>query len=145
MVHLIHPKPVPWTVVFESFSNFLHVPLVAYDEWFTQLEDCRRSSVEPEAILMTRIPALKLLDFFREVGSAQRKSEYVGNGNVGINGQPTTSKTLIGKLPGAEGLNMPILAVDNAVAVSPTLADPNLAGLGIDDVRKWLTYWRMIL
>jgi len=59
-VHLAHPKPVPWSTVFDAFSAQLKVPLVSWNEWLSKLE---KDDSGPETN-----PALHLLDFFRRCG-----------------------------------------------------------------------------
>lgn len=135
VVHLVHPKPVPWPAVFGPFAEFLDIPLMSYGEWLKRLEDSRKVLSESEVELMKKIPALKLLDFFRVNGQAQE---------LGDNTEREHTQAEASEVSGAEGINMPLLAIDNACKASQTLANPNLSKLGVDDAKKWLIYWRML-
>ena len=61
LVHLIHPKSTPWTVLGAALSSELGVPLVPYNEWLAELEAAAKSST-------SGIAALRLLGFFKHVG-----------------------------------------------------------------------------
>ncbi|KAJ3539483.1 hypothetical protein NM688_g6353 [Phlebia brevispora] len=67
VLHLAHPQPVPWKTLLSPIAEALHVPLVPYDEWLTALEACLPNSVSPGTADLQQYPALRLLDFFRNV------------------------------------------------------------------------------
>lgn len=59
ILHLTHPKPVSWNVLFDQISKVLQVPLVPYSQWVSYLE-----SAESEEALEAN-PALRLLTFYK--------------------------------------------------------------------------------
>ena len=67
ILHLCHPSPVPWKTFLEPISNDLHVPLVPYKVWLDALEACLPDHRYPDATDMQKYPALRLLNFFRDV------------------------------------------------------------------------------
>ena len=135
LVHLVHPHPVPWTEIFQHMSDLLKVPLVPFPEWFSRLEDVRKTSAESEVELVKRVPALKLSDMFRGAAKAQTKGDVKDAQDSATEGK---------RAGGEEGLYMPALSVDRALKVSQTLASPNLGTLNADEVRKWLEYWQLL-
>ncbi|KAJ7575926.1 hypothetical protein C8J56DRAFT_1032190 [Mycena floridula] len=62
-LHLVHPKPVPASTIFESLAALMVQPLVSYSEWLSEL---RNSATGP---LSAENPAVKLLDFFETVSA----------------------------------------------------------------------------
>lgn len=66
--HLVHPCPVPWTVVSSTASSILGIPIVPYSEWLSRLQ---RAARHAEADAQTKNPALKLFGFFeKDMGPA---------------------------------------------------------------------------
>jgi hypothetical protein len=76
IVHISHPRPVPWSRISDFLSKTLKIPLVPYQDWLTRLE--------ASAGGMSNIignpgedsnPALRLLHYFRglEVGTNAAK------------------------------------------------------------------------
>ena len=125
LVHLIHPRPVPWMQIFQPMSDMLKVPLVPYAEWFKRLEESRVDSTDSEIELMKKIPALKILETFR-------------------NGALARALRDTGASTGEERRRIPILSVSRALKASSTLANPELQPLGAEDVEKWLSYWKLM-
>ena len=125
IVHLIHPRPVSWSSLARVVSTVQSVPLVPYEEWFAKLEKAAESvsqsgsakETEGEIDLMRSLRALRILPFFKSVATASQSN----NG---------------------EAMGFPDLEVTQAVASSPTLADPDLRQLDAGDVVRWLAYWR---
>lgn len=125
IVHLVHPRPVPWSQLAAVFSRELSVPVVPYSEWLAKLEDAANSvsqngsqdDSQREVEMMTNIRALRLLPFFKDVGT---------NGKSG------------------NSFGMQALDVKQAIAASATMADPAFPQLDADDVRRWLAYWRSV-
>lgn len=63
VLHLVHPYTVPWTVISETASKVLEVPIIPYNEWLSRLQDAvRNSSNDSDA--PKHNPALKLIDFY---------------------------------------------------------------------------------
>ncbi|KIM78762.1 hypothetical protein PILCRDRAFT_10982 [Piloderma croceum F 1598] len=112
-VHLAHPRPVPWSTVFDAFCSLLTVPLVPYSEWLSRLEESGQSaSAKAPMEALQSNPALRLIEFFR--------SDVMG-------------------LASAKGIP---LSLDEAQKASETLRVDNLAQLGIEDIKRWIDYWR---
>lgn len=136
IVHLLHPHPVLWSDIFIPISSALGLPLVSYAEWLKQLESCRKNGSEPDEVeLMKKVPALKLLEFFRGL-SVQNE--------VAMNGHASDRVLNQKKASGTEGFGIPALSMQNALNASPTLADPNLGKLDVRDAMRWLSYWHML-
>lgn len=126
VVHLIHPRPVPWSSISKAVSSELSVTLVPYVDWLAKLEHAA-SSISPSASekesraevqLLRDLQALRLLPFFK---------------GIVIKGSSS-----------GEAMGFPSLAVTKALEASPTLANPSLRQLGVDDVKRWLAYWRKV-
>lgn len=65
VLHLVHPYTVPWTVISETASKALNIPIIPYTEWLSRLQDAaRKSSDDPDA--PKHNPALKLIEFFEK-------------------------------------------------------------------------------
>jgi hypothetical protein len=121
VLHLVHPRPVPWTMVVKHVSERFHVPLVPYTEWLRALENDLSDPSKTEVEHMRENPALRLLPFYQSVGAAVNVQE---------------------KHAGYEAAGIPMLDVQNAKAVSPALRD--LAPLELADVDRWLGYWKRV-
>ena len=63
VLHLVHPKPVDWSLISTTASALLKVPSIPYVEWLSRLERAHKDSMsDPDAL--EKNPALKLIDFF---------------------------------------------------------------------------------
>ncbi|KAI0070731.1 acetyl-CoA synthetase-like protein, partial [Panus rudis PR-1116 ss-1] len=113
ILHLAHPRPVPWGTIAEAFTNELNVTSVPYDEWLKLLEDVAAGMDSTiEAQLLDRYPALKIMDFFS---------------------QARGSKSL-------EAMGIPMLDVTKAKRVASSLEVlPQLTG---NDARRWIAGWK---
>jgi hypothetical protein len=114
-VHLAHPRPVPWSTVFDAFCSLLIVPIVPYSEWLSRLEESQAITTAPTEAPIEALqnnPALRLIGFFR--------SDVIG-------------------LASTKGIS---LSLDEAQKASETLSVDKLAQLGIEDVKRWVDYWR---
>ncbi|KZT01337.1 uncharacterized protein LAESUDRAFT_717564 [Laetiporus sulphureus 93-53] len=115
VVHLVHPRPAPWSMLATNIASDISVPLVSYAEWLSKLGNMVQESHDEslaEVELLRDMRALRLLPFFKGLA-------------------PST---------GGDALGFPRLSVERAKALSPTLS----AGrpLGVDDVGRWLRHWR---
>lgn len=119
ILHLAHPNPVPWSVVFEPISKALGVPLVSYSAWLLALEASSIKKDTAPASGNAPNPALYLLDFF------QSANKPLPSGN-------------------AEAFGFPRLHTESAVDAAPSLESGNLSALGGLDVERWLKYWTKI-
>ena len=120
IAHLVHPRPTSWTLLAKAFATELSVPLVPFSEWLQKLEQSGKNKTNNHVEVedMRRIPALRLLQFFRSMSS-----------KVGDSGT---------------ALGFPRLSCENAVQLSSTLSKPAIHQLGEKDVKKWLEYWRSV-
>ncbi|CAL1699315.1 unnamed protein product [Somion occarium] len=114
LLHLAHPRPVPWQTMIEPIAKELALPLVSYDDWLELLED-KGTGLAPDAEVdvLSRFPALKLMDFFSRARETRSSIEAMG---------------------------IPMLDVSEASRVAPMLHE--LPELTRDDVLSWLAYWR---
>jgi hypothetical protein len=103
---------VPWGTIFDAFSALLGVPLVPYSVWLARLEESGKATREKNDDLRNN-PALRIIELFR-------------TDSMGI----------------ASARGISLLSIDEAQKVSETLRDDNLPQLGIEDVKRWLDYWR---
>ncbi|EGO01124.1 hypothetical protein SERLA73DRAFT_72093 [Serpula lacrymans var. lacrymans S7.3] len=123
IVHLVHPHPVHRSSLASVVSSEYSVSLVSYAEWLAALEqkavilseNVDNKQIPAEAGLPTHLRVQRLLPLFRRLAAKETSSEAMGFDSLDI----------------AE-----------AVALSPTLADPVLPQLGSEDVKGWLAYWR---
>ncbi|KAL0578153.1 hypothetical protein V5O48_003858 [Marasmius crinis-equi] len=111
--HLVHPKPIPWTVLAQAFSRALNAPLVPYSEWLQSLE---KLAENPGGI---NLNAFVLLDFFRAILARVDETESEAFG------VPIMSAQHI---------------VQHSRSLSDS--DKGLEQLGERDVAKWLEYWQ---
>ncbi|KAF9072483.1 putative aminoadipate reductase [Rhodocollybia butyracea] len=125
-VNVVHPKPISWTSVMQHLRVALleakglppdALPLVPYSEWVSTVEQYARNPTETD---MQKMPALKLLDFYKlqvTVDNALRKS-----------GQSTT-----------ESAGLTPLSTTNVQRLSQRTRD--LEPLDGAAVRTWVRYW----
>ncbi|KAH9903318.1 acetyl-CoA synthetase-like protein [Cubamyces lactineus] len=113
IVHLVHPRPVPWRTVIAPIAAELGVPLVSYQAWLPALEasTCGVGDAD-EVKLMKANPALRIIDFFRALKQS----------------------------PDHEPLGIVYLSSEKATKVSETLA--RMSALDAGRARKWLAAWR---
>ncbi|KAG1835183.1 putative aminoadipate reductase [Suillus variegatus] len=125
VVNLVHPKPTAWKALIQPIADALverkvtshPLPLVPFSEWFERLESSAKDLNEET---MKRIPAIKLLSFFRAMAHSD------------------TAIRASGKMDSeAGGLNLFATAV--AERVSPTMKE--LKPLSSADAAQWLDYW----
>ncbi|KAF8629924.1 hypothetical protein AX17_005548 [Amanita inopinata Kibby_2008] len=120
IVHLVHPRPVPWSKLASVFAKELDVQLVTLDEWLGQLETLAQSTQlshdKEEVEWRTKVPALEILGVFKSF--VERSDKCM------------------------DALGLPRLSADQAMAASPTLSDPNLRQLDVESVMGWISYWR---
>ncbi|KAI0332192.1 acetyl-CoA synthetase-like protein [Cubamyces sp. BRFM 1775] len=113
IVHLVHPRPVPWRTVIAPIAAELQVPLVPYETWLSALEASTRGMADAtEVELMKANPALRIVDFFRHLKQS----------------------------PDHEPLGMVYLSSEKATKVSGTLT--RMPALDAGRARKWLAAWK---
>ncbi|CDO77398.1 hypothetical protein BN946_scf184857.g4 [Trametes cinnabarina] len=112
-VHLVHPKSAPWRTVIAPIAEELGVPLVSYDEWLSALQKSVSGADSGKEIeLMKANPALRLVDFFKNLKSS----------------------------PEREPLGMVYLSTEKSTRVSEALA--NLPPLDAERAKAWLAAWK---
>lgn len=112
VLHIAHPKPVPYMDIMESLAAILDVPLIPRREWVSRLE---KASEEKGPKEQEENPALGLLHVF-QVEWAEGETR--------------------------EALGVPMLGLERVLKESRTLADEGLRRLGEKDVKLWVQYWR---
>jgi len=119
VVHLVHPRPVPWDTLANALAKELtNVKVVSYAEWLKAL-DTHAASTSTNA-KADDIRALRLIPFFHSL-SARSDAE------------------------GLQAFGFASLGTERAVALSKTMADETvLVQLGNADAKAWIADWRRI-
>ncbi|KDQ07647.1 hypothetical protein BOTBODRAFT_180516 [Botryobasidium botryosum FD-172 SS1] len=118
-LHLCHPRPVPWSSIFEHIAASIGAKTVPFPEWFSRLEGSVDAGSEVQVEQIKENPALMLLETYRAFASG-----------VGPD------------LPFRDATGSPMLETSKAVEVAPSLREDKLGRLGKDDADRWLAYWR---
>ncbi|KAI0050773.1 acetyl-CoA synthetase-like protein [Auriscalpium vulgare] len=63
VLHIVHPRPVHWSVFSRAAASLLHVEAVPYSDWLAKLTGAHKHSAS-DLKALEDIPALKLMDFF---------------------------------------------------------------------------------
>ncbi|KZT25929.1 acetyl-CoA synthetase-like protein [Neolentinus lepideus HHB14362 ss-1] len=114
-VNLVHPTPVKWTNIMIAIRKSLDkspesLPLVPFGEWVKKLE---QRATKATAEDLERVPAIRILDFFRKLAGAKTSSGEAGG--------------------------VAAFATEKARADSPTLKQ--LQCLDEQDTEMWVKYW----
>ena len=115
VLHLVHPRPVPWSDIATAFAKNLKISLVPYKTWLEGLERIyAETGSDPAEIekAFADVPALRLMDFFRAV-----KED-----------------------PDLEPLGMCHLDSEKAQANSKILRE--VEQIGAKDAEKWVAFWK---
>ncbi|PIL27263.1 hypothetical protein GSI_10408 [Ganoderma sinense ZZ0214-1] len=116
ILHLVHPRAVPWRSIITPIAAELGVPLVTYDEWLAALVRTAGAEGSFQAVeAMRKNPALRLLDFFR---AGRHVKE------------------------GFEPLGLPHLSTEKARSASETLAA--MSAIGEAEAKAWVAAWRSV-
>ncbi|KAI1791167.1 acetyl-CoA synthetase-like protein [Ganoderma leucocontextum] len=116
IVHLVHPRPVPWRTLLAPIAQELGVPLVPYTQWLSALAGSVEHGSAEEVEAMRLNPALRLLPFYKAQGETTEGA------------------------PDREAMGLVFIATDKAVRVSESLA--RLPQLDSERARMWLAGWR---
>ena len=120
--HLRHPKPLSWHDMMACFSELLGVPVISYAEWLSKLT---RTLEKPDPLTSEYVaPALRLLQMWQsasDLDSAQRQTRILESNGF-----------------------MVLLDIEESSRRCAALSNPSFLRLSIDDVRKWVEYWRSI-
>lgn len=69
VTHVTHPHPVPFSSLLPAFTKPLGAAAVSYQEWLTKVEEYATIHAG-ENDVGEKLPATRLLDFYRETGRA---------------------------------------------------------------------------
>jgi hypothetical protein len=142
-LNLVHPRPIAWEKIMGAMSQSLetlgvhnHLALVDLQTWFAKLTEASRSAddatlrrIVRRPLASTRAmlthtfqPAIKLLDFFGSMASADQAVRAMTDSSSAEAGGLTT------------------LATERAQAASEALH--TLPALEHTDVERWVAYWK---
>ncbi|KZP33045.1 acetyl-CoA synthetase-like protein [Athelia psychrophila] len=127
-LNVVHPKPVAWSTVMQPISEALHkanlttkvLPLIPFKQWFEMLEQRERGADEKD---MSRVPAIKLLEFFRGLSSADAAIRQSQGTDAEAGGSRSFSTV-------------------KSQAASDTMRD--LAQIDAEDAERWVGYWSSV-
>ncbi|GJE92597.1 acetyl-CoA synthetase-like protein [Phanerochaete sordida] len=70
LVNVVHPRPTSWDVVLAGLRAEVggNVPVIPLDDWVSKLEALSTTATAED---LTRVPALKLLRFFRSIAASR--------------------------------------------------------------------------
>ena len=121
LLHLAHPRPVPFRTLLAPLSASLALPAVPYAAWVAKLEasaSTHAGDADAEVELVRRNPALKILEFYNDAKA---------------------------KMPlSPEAMGLPMLEVVRALEAAPSLRPEALPQLSAEDVERWVGYWRRV-
>ncbi|KAI0327462.1 NAD(P)-binding protein, partial [Cubamyces sp. BRFM 1775] len=112
VLHLVHPRPIPWSDIIAPIASQLNVPLVPFAEWLAKLQKSAEADTGLSVELMEKNPALRLLAFFTNVVLS----------------------------PEREPMGGVYLSTQRSTAASSTLA--RLTALNEGCVKRWLDEWK---
>ncbi|TFK74185.1 putative aminoadipate reductase [Pluteus cervinus] len=123
-LNVVHPHPISWNDAIKYTNAALvdqgvisqELNIIPFDKWAERLE--RRSADKSEENFK-KLPALKLLPFYRQMAQ--------GGVDVG---------------PEGESGGIPQMALEKSCKISPTLRD--LKPLTKKDVERWVEYWKSV-
>ncbi|KAH6912217.1 hypothetical protein BKA70DRAFT_1535515 [Coprinopsis sp. MPI-PUGE-AT-0042] len=121
IVHLVHPNPIPWSVLNNALSSILNLPTIPFDEWVERLEKVEQNSVHnptPGGLPVAIAQVCFLLPFFKHARSLWREQ--------------------------TESQGEPIYEMSKAQRLSPLLHDGRIPQLSHADVEMWVNGWKKI-
>ncbi|KAJ3537775.1 hypothetical protein NM688_g6625 [Phlebia brevispora] len=91
LVNVVHPRPTPWSSLMENINKYLclpegPLPCISLPDWVTRLERLSESVSTEE---FDRVPAIKLLDFFRTLAAVGQSR--IPSANIEAGGTPPFS------------------------------------------------------
>ncbi|KAG6906942.1 putative NRPS-like protein biosynthetic cluster [Tephrocybe rancida] len=124
-LNLVHPRPIRWNDVIDALKRTLEqggasLRVSPFQEWFALLEKRSKNSNDADIKAM---PAIKLLEFFRTISKADQAITEAGSREVESGGLAKFSTA-------------------KAQVVSSTMRD--LHPVAVEDVGRWVNYWRHI-
>ncbi|KAF7965726.1 hypothetical protein HWV62_42156 [Athelia sp. TMB] len=123
-LNIVHPRPSQWSTIIRTIGDALHhagvtqevVPLIPFGEWLGRLE---KRSEGADADDMAKMPAIKLLDFFRGMASMDKSVRQTGRTDMEV--------------------GLATLSTAKSQAFSKAMAD--VKPITADDARLWVNYW----
>ncbi|KZT23998.1 putative aminoadipate reductase [Neolentinus lepideus HHB14362 ss-1] len=123
-LNVVHPKPAMWSAVMCDVASALArdssqpLPLVPFPEWIDNLEKKAMQAKEDD---YDKIPAIRLLDFFKHFAEAHKSLDVAGADNVEAGG-------------------IVRFAIDEVRKGSKTIG--RVDQLSTADAERWVEYWR---
>ncbi|EPQ54835.1 acetyl-CoA synthetase-like protein [Gloeophyllum trabeum ATCC 11539] len=126
-LNIVHPRPVPWSHIMSGISSAIvkivdhgngqPLPVLPFKQWITLLEKKAERATEAD---IRKIPAIKLLQFFQAMASADDAIRASGRNDLEAGG-------------------IPLFSTKKAQAVSQALRDA--PQIGVEDAERWIRYW----
>ncbi|KZT25643.1 hypothetical protein NEOLEDRAFT_1178119 [Neolentinus lepideus HHB14362 ss-1] len=121
VLHLRHPKPIPWNSMAMPMAKLLDVTTAPFPEWLARLEhEWKAQGIRKISPRLD--PAIRIINMYRSACPP----EHPASGITESNGM------------------FPVLSIDKAVSASVTLQAPDLPPLQEDDFERWFNYWRHV-
>lgn len=121
VLHLRHPKPIPWSDMANPLARIIDARVVPYAEWLARLEhEWKAQGIRQISPFLE--PAIRLMDVYRSTCPDDHPARPITESN---------------------GL-FPMLSIDKALRASPTLQDPDLPPIQESDIAAWIRYWRHV-
>ncbi|EIW76897.1 acetyl-CoA synthetase-like protein [Coniophora puteana RWD-64-598 SS2] len=144
VLNLVHPRATRWSDLIAPINGALartvtgekELPVVPFAEWFAELERRSQSKDAGDEAEIRRLPALKLLDFMRNLARADTTlrslapSSNVDSANVG------------GADVDVESVGFQPFATTKAQQASKTMR--TLAPLTAREAARWVEYWNSV-
>ncbi|EGO19943.1 hypothetical protein SERLADRAFT_418199 [Serpula lacrymans var. lacrymans S7.9] len=126
LINLVHPRPMSWNIIMDNIATHLKdasvvsepISLIPFNEWCSKLE---HHVAQNQDIDLAKLPAIKLLDFFRGLNKS--------------NGLAEKDDDLY-----AEAFGFPAFMAQKIQSLSPAVAA--LRPLNHDNVIQWIDYWK---
>ncbi|KAL4077414.1 putative aminoadipate reductase [Scleroderma citrinum] len=129
-INLVHPRPVEWEALMKPISKALTaknitvepLPLIPAAEWYHRLEI---QAVDADEAKIKRVPAIKLLTFFRSFAQGNQHSD-------GMNGEQ------------GNDANVVVFDFSTEVAERESKTMRELPRLSESDAIRWVDYWESV-
>ncbi|KAF8121589.1 acetyl-CoA synthetase-like protein [Boletus edulis] len=130
VLNIVNPRSTPWAEIIAFVQRAIIkrkalggenvLPIVPFGEWFALLERKAENASEGD---LAKIPAIKLLEFFRSLVQRDQAIQSVG----------------VASTEAAGSAGMTNFSTAKMRAVSPTMA--NMRAIGETEADAWVTYW----
>ncbi|KAH7912704.1 acetyl-CoA synthetase-like protein [Hygrophoropsis aurantiaca] len=125
-INIIHPRPVAWsTMMGQVRAEFVRMKgldehalrMVSFEDWLSELDKRIHTATKQD---LDRIPALKLIEYFRKLARSNIEIRASGLMNVEVGG-------------------LAAFATDKAQSISPSMRE--LSPISKGEAEKWVRYW----